>query len=66
MHPHAYDTHTHTHTHTDTHTHLTLPPHTHTVGVLVGAAGPVQNQSLHVHHVAGLLGLAVQMAAFVR
>ena len=45
--------------------HLTLPPHTHTVRILVWTACAIQEHSLHEDHVSCLLGLAMQLAAFV-
>lgn len=44
--------------------HLTLAAHTHTVGVLVGAARAILDHPLHEDHVPRLFGLAMQVAAF--
>ena len=51
--------------HTHEVTNLTLPAHTHTVRVLVRAACAVQDHPLHGNHILCLLGLAMQLAAFV-
>lgn len=43
-------------------THPALPAHTEAEGVLIRAARPIVHHSLHGHHLAGLLGLAVEVA----
>lgn len=45
--------------------HLTLSTHAHTVRVLVWATCAVQDHSLHEDNISCLLGLAMQVAAFV-
>lgn len=52
-------------THVHDVTHLALSTHTHTVQVFVWAACAIQDHPLHRHHILGLLGLAMQVAAFV-
>lgn len=46
-------------------THLTLPSHTHAVGVLVGAASPVEDHLVREGDGTCLFGLTMQVAAFV-